>query len=85
MFTRRKRIQEILIKVIERFRVKGALSEERALTLEELGIPPRFRDAMSKNLGRSGIFVEVKSKYYLSEERLREVKERFSTKNKFEG
>ena len=75
MFRRREEIRERLLTVIERFRQKGATSPEKAMTTEELGLPPRFREAMKGRLGQVGIFVEVNGKYYLSEERLREVKE----------
>ena len=75
MFRRRQRIMESVSEVLEKFRQKGALSPEKALSPEELGLPPKFKEAMAKRLG---VFVEVNGKYYLSEERLREVKEKFS-------
>ena len=78
MFRRRQRIMERVSEVLEKFRQKGALSPEKALSPEELGLPPKFKEAMQKRLGRLGVFVEVNGKYYLSEERLREVKEKFS-------
>jgi glycine/serine hydroxymethyltransferase len=34
-----------------------------------------FKEAMQRRLGRSGIFVEVNGKYYLNEERLKELRE----------
>jgi hypothetical protein len=34
-----------------------------------------FQEAMKRRLGRSGIFVEVDGKYYLNEERLKEIEE----------
>jgi len=76
MFRRRANIRERLLGVVERFRVKGATSPEKAMTIEELGLPPRFKQLMERRLGRLGIFVEVNGKYYLSEERLREIRER---------
>lgn len=45
------------------------------MTLQELGLPPRFEEAMHRRLGQSGIFVEVNGKYYLNEERLRQLRE----------
>lgn len=45
------------------------------MTLQELGLPPRFEEAMHRRLGRSGIFVEVSGKYYLNEERLEKFRE----------
>jgi len=46
-----------------------------AKTPQELGLPPRFEEAMKRRLGASGIFVEVDGKYYLDESRLRQVGE----------
>ncbi len=67
----RKRLEEI----IEKFRQKNALSPEKALTTQELGLPPRFEEAMHRRLGRTGIFVEVNGKYYLNEVRLRQIQQ----------
>jgi hypothetical protein len=50
------------------------------MTAQELGLPPRFEEAMHRRLGRTGIFVEVSGKYYLSEERLKEVQDRLSSR-----
>jgi len=66
-----RRLQQI----IETFRQKGAVSPEKALTLQELGLPPRFEEAMHRRLGQSGIFVETNGKYYLNEERLKQIQE----------
>jgi len=60
----------------QRFREKGATSPERAMTAQELGLPPRFEEAMKRRLGRTGIFVDVGGKHYLNETRLREANER---------
>jgi len=68
---RRKRLQEL----IQNFREKGATTPEKALTLQELGLPPRFEQAMHRRLGQTGIFVEVNGKYYLNEERLKQIQE----------
>lgn len=75
MFTRREEVRKWLLGVIEKFHEKGAVSPDKAMTVEELGLPPSFREAMNRRLGRSGIFVEVNGKYYLSEERLKQVEE----------
>jgi len=80
MLRRRAEIRKQLSELIAKFREKGALSPEKALTPEELGLPPRFKDAMQRRLGRTGIFVEVNGKYYLSEQRLKEVQERISSR-----
>jgi Flp pilus assembly protein TadB len=45
------------------------------MTIQELDLPPRFEEAMHRRLGQSGIFVEVNRKYYLSEERLKQIQE----------
>lgn len=75
MFRRRGQIEKWFYDVIEKFRQKGAISPEKAMTAEELGLPPRFEEAMKRRLGRSGVFVEVNGKYYLSEERLKQIEE----------
>ena len=74
MFRRRGEIREQLLNIIEKFRQKGALSSEKAMTAEELSLPAEFKERMKRRLGQLGIFVEVNGKYYLSEERLKEVK-----------
>ncbi|MGA2385715.1 MAG: hypothetical protein ABSG33_04195 [Candidatus Bathyarchaeia archaeon] len=68
---RRRRLQEI----IQKFREKGATAPEKAMTIQELGLPPRFEQAMQRRLGQSGIIVEVNGKYYLNEERLKQIQE----------
>jgi hypothetical protein len=78
MFRRREEIRKQLTELIAKFKEKGAITPEKALTSEELGLPPRFEEAMHRRLGRTGIFVEVNGKYYLSEDRLKEVQERLS-------
>lgn len=75
MFDRREEIQKWFYEIVEKFRQKGAVSPDKALTAEELSLPPRFDVAMKRRLGRSGIFVEVNGKYYLSEERLKQTEE----------
>jgi ABC-type multidrug transport system fused ATPase/permease subunit len=75
MFERRERIERWFADIVEKFRQKGAVSPDKAMTAEELGLPPRFQEAMKRRLGRLGVFVEVNGKYYLSEERLKQVEE----------
>ena len=82
MFRRRPEIREQLLSVIEKFRQKGALSPEKAMTAKELGLPAEFKERMKRRLGQLGIFVEVNGKYYLSEERLKEVKSKIAERRK---
>ena len=71
----RVRNRRPLREIIQKFREKGATSPEKAMTIQELGLPPRFEEAMHRRLGQTGIFVELNGKYYLNEERLRQVRE----------
>ena len=80
MFGQREEIRKRIGELVTKFREKGALTPEKAMTAEELGLPPRFKEAMQRRLGKSGIFVEVNGKYYLSEQRLKEVQERISSR-----
>jgi hypothetical protein len=75
MFRDREEIRRRLHGIIEQFRQKGATSPEKALTLQELGLPPRFEQAMHRRLGQTGIFVEINGRYYLNEERLKQIQE----------
>lgn len=68
----RRRLEEL----VARFREKGATSPEKAMSLQELGLPPRFEEAMRGRLGASGIFVETEGKYYLNEARLQQIEQR---------
>jgi hypothetical protein len=82
MFRRREEIQRRITEIVEKFRVKGAISPEKAMTADELGLPPRFADAMNRRLGQTGIFLRTNGKYYLSEERLREIKEKLASRQR---
>jgi hypothetical protein len=75
VFRRREQIRERLLELVQSFKEKGAVSSDKAMTVQDLGLPLRFEEAMKRRLGKSGIFVEVNGKYYLSEERLKQVKE----------
>jgi hypothetical protein len=75
MFRNREEMHQRLQEIIERFRQKGATSPEKAMTIQELGLPPRFEEAMHQRLGQSGILVETNGKYYLNEERLEQIQE----------
>lgn len=75
MFRDREQMWQRVQEVIQKFREKGATTPEKALTMQELGLPPRFEQAMHRRLGQTGIFVEVSGKYYLNEERLKQIQE----------
>jgi hypothetical protein len=75
MFRDREEMRRRLHEIIAKFRQKGATSPEKAMTIQELGLPPRFEEAMHRRLGQSGIFVEINGKYYLNEERLEQIQE----------
>ena len=70
------------MELIEKFRKKGALSPEKAMTAEELGLPAEFKERMKRRLGQLGVFVEVDGNYYLSEERLKEVKDKIAERRR---
>jgi len=75
MFRNREVVQRRVQEIVERFRQKGATSPDKAMTVQELGLPPRFEGAMHRRLGQPGVFVEVNCKYYLDEGRLIQVQE----------
>jgi len=75
MFRNPEEIKRRLNEIVEKFRQKGATSPEKAMTIQELDLPPRFEQAMHRRLGQSGIIVEVNGKYYLNEERLKQIQE----------
>lgn len=74
MFRRRRKIRERLLEVVNKFRQKEAVSPDNAMAIEELGLPPEFKEMVKRRLGRLCVSVEVNGKYYMSEERLKEVK-----------
>jgi len=78
MFGHFAEIKEILYKEIENFRQKGAVSPEKAMSIEELGLSPNFKTFLRSSPRLLGIFVKVDNKYYLSEERLKKVEKQFS-------
>ena len=80
MFRRQGGARERIQRIVEQFRAKEATSPEKAMTAAELGLLPRFEEAMDRRLGRLGIFVKVDGRYYLSEEKLKEARERLSSR-----
>jgi len=66
-----KRLNDLAAKLEE----KDATSPEKALTAEELALTPPFKDAIQRRLCKSGIFVEFNGKYFLTEQRLKAVRE----------
>ena len=69
-----------IMEIVETFRKNGATSPETAMDIEELGLPPMFGMMLQGPMGQSGIFVEHNGKYYISEERLRRMQERFGSR-----
>jgi ATP-binding cassette subfamily B protein len=69
-----------IMEIIDTFKKKGATSPETAMTLEELGLPPMFGMMLQGPMGQSGIFLEHKGKYYISEDRYKWMQERFGSK-----
>jgi len=75
MFGRREEIRRRITEMAGKFREKGATSPEKAMAIQELGLPARFEEAMHRRLGQTGIFVELNGKYYLNEERFKQFQE----------
>ena len=75
-------IREQPLKIIEKLLQKGAQSPETAMTAKELSLPAEFKERIKRRLGRSSIFIEVYSKYYLSEEQLWEVKDKIADRRR---
>jgi hypothetical protein len=59
--------------VVEKFKEKGATSPEKALPLKDLGLPTMFSMMMKGPMGQSGLFIENEGKYYLNEERFKQM------------
>jgi hypothetical protein len=53
------------------------------MSVDELGLGPRFQMAMGRRLERLGIFVEINRKYYLSEERLKTIGDQMGTRRQW--
>ena len=78
MFGQFAEIKEMVYKEIEKFRQNGAISPEKAMSIEELGLSPKFKTFLRNSPRLFGVFVKVDNKYYLSEERLKKIEEQFS-------
>jgi ATP-binding cassette subfamily B protein len=63
--------------IVETFEKNGATSPETAMTLEELGLPPMFAMMFQGPMGQMGLILEHNGKYYVSQERLNEMRRRF--------
>jgi ATP-binding cassette subfamily B protein len=63
--------------MVETFEKNGATSPETAMTLEELGLPPMFAMMLQGPMGQAGLILEHQGKYYISQERLDEMRRRF--------
>jgi hypothetical protein len=64
---------ERIFKVVEIFKEKGATSPEKAMPLNELGLPPLFSMMMQGPMGQIGLFVENNGKYHLNEKRFKQM------------
>ena len=80
MFGRFAEIKEMVYKEIEKFRQNGAVSPEKAMSVEELGLSLKFKTFLRSSPRLFGIFVKVDNKYYLSEERLKKIEEELSAR-----
>ncbi len=60
-------------RAITRFKKKGALSEETALPLKELGLPTMLKYIVNSPFGENLPFVQVGDSFYLSEEKLAKI------------
>jgi len=80
MFGRLAEIKEMVLKEVEKFRQKGAVSPEKAMSVEELGLSPKFKTFLRSSPRLFGVFVKVDNKYYLSEEQLKKFEEQLSSR-----
>ncbi|MCW4021887.1 MAG: PadR family transcriptional regulator [Candidatus Bathyarchaeota archaeon] len=66
-------LKKMLEVEIEKFRKNSATSPQNAMSLDDLGASVKFRMFLEHFPNRFGVFVEVDNKYYLSEEKLRQM------------
>jgi hypothetical protein len=67
-------------RLVSVFQQKGATSPEKAMTAQELGLPPRFEEYMDNRSGQTRIFVEMNGKYYLDQKALEEMRQRMASR-----
>ncbi len=61
-----------IMKMADIFLSAGAVSPETAKTPEELGLPQRFNQMVTKT--PQGLFIEYNGGYYISEENLKKLR-----------
>ena len=66
-----------MMELVDKFMKNGATSPKNAKALEELGLPPIFTMMFQGPMGQSGLILEHEGKYYISEERLEQMRKRF--------
>jgi hypothetical protein len=57
MFSQLAEMKEITLEDIEKFRKKGAISREKAMSIEDLGLSSEFKCLMEGHLGLLSIFI----------------------------
>jgi YVTN family beta-propeller protein len=67
-------------RLVRTFKEKGAISPEKAMTAEQLGLPQQFDKYMENRKVPIKVFVEVSGKYYLDEKALEEMRRRMAKK-----
>ena len=70
-------MRQRMMEAVKKFTEKGATSPDTALTIEELELPPMFEMMFKGPMGQMGPFKEHDGKYYVSQERLERMRERF--------
>jgi ABC-type multidrug transport system ATPase subunit len=66
-----------MMEIVDTFMKNGATSPESAMALEELGLPPMFAMMLQGPMGQSGLILEHQGRYYISQERLEQMRRRF--------
>jgi hypothetical protein len=68
-------IRNRIMEIAEKFRKKGALSPETALSPEQLGLSAQFSMMVQMGMAEIGLFLEHNGKYYLSEKQFKWMQE----------